>query len=206
MAWPSVEATAGSTPTDISAPAEPPVATKTSVVTEVPAPLVVPAPKQTMLLSGTEVALRLRTELTTKEKLLKVGDRFDLETVDSIKLGTLTVIPAGTRAIGEITSVRNKGMWGKSGRFEARLLHLQTPDRNIRLAGAFTDKGTSGGWGAVGATLLSPVILPIGGFFVTGTSARLPAGTIVKSYLDEDVPVVTTSHASAEQPSVHLVQ
>jgi hypothetical protein len=148
---------------------------------------------QTKLASGTELSLRLRSELTTKDKILKVGDRFDLEAVDPLKIGSTTVVPAGTRAVGEITFVRNKGMWGKSGKFNARLLFLQMGDRNIRLAGTFDDKGTSGGWGAVGATLLSPVILPIGGFFVTGTSARLAAGTIVKAHLDEDVPVAITT-------------
>lgn len=139
------------------------------------------------LYQGTEVSLRLLRELTTKGKVLKVGDRFDLELIDGLKVGTETVIPAGSRAVGEIMSVRNKGMWGKSGKFNARLMYLRVGDRNIRLGGTFDDKGVAGGWGA---GLTTAFIFAPAGFFMTGTSAKVEAGSIVKGFLDEDVPFV----------------
>lgn len=79
--------------------------------------LVIGGPPPTQLNQGTEFSVRLLRELTTKDKALHVGDRFDLETIDPVRLGSVTVFPSGTRAVGEITSVRNKGMWGKSGKF-----------------------------------------------------------------------------------------
>lgn len=162
-----------------------------------PAPSVTLAPPAlNKLQQGTPVSLRLLRDLTTKNKALKVGDRFDLELVDPLKLGTTTVIPSGTRAVGEIMSVRNKGMWGKSGHFDARLMYLRAGDRMIRLAGSFDDKGVAGGWGA--AAVSGVVFLPAG-FFMTGTSAKVAAGTIVKGMLDEDVPVVIDT-AAAEKP------
>lgn len=148
--------------------------------------LIVGDPKPTVLTRGTPVALRLLRELTTKGKKLKVGDRFEMETVDPIKLGAATVIPAGTRAVGEITAVKNKGMWGKSGKFQARAMHLQLTDRTIRLSGEFDDKGKAGGWAA---GLTTAFIFAPAGFFMTGTSARLEAGTILPATLDEDVKV-----------------
>lgn len=39
--------------------------------------------------------------------------------------------------------------------------------------------------GVVGAI----VLIPIAGFFVTGTSAKIPAGSGVKAFLDEDLRV-----------------
>lgn len=155
--------------------------------------LVVGDAKPTMLIRGTPVSLRLLRELTTKGKMLRVGDRFDMETVDPLKLGTATIIPAGTRAVGEITFVKNKGSWGKSGRFQARAMYLQLPDRTIRLQGEFNDKGKSGGWGA---GLTTAFIFAPAGFFMTGTSARLEAGTIVQSVLDEDVKVIVSADTS----------
>lgn len=143
---------------------------------------------------GTEISVRLLRELTTKKKALKVGDRFDMELVDPIKLGSTTVIPSGTRAVGEIMSVRNKGMWGKSGHFDARLMYLRVGDRNIRLGGTFDDKGVAGGWGAAATSAL---FLPVG-FFVTGTSATVPAGVVVKGFIDEDVPVVINDAATTQ--------
>jgi len=135
---------------------------------------------------GTEVPLRLSEELTTKDKKLRVGDRFHLETAEPVMVQGVNVIPVGTPAVGEITEFRNKGMWGKSGRLAARILYMTVYGRQIRLSGTFDDKGVAGGWGA--AAVSAFVFLPAG-FFMTGTSARVPAGTVIKSFVEEDVPL-----------------
>ncbi len=74
---------------------------------------------------------------------------------------------------------------GQVGQHHARVLYLIAGDRQIRLSGALNDKGTTGTAGVVGAVAL----LPVAGFFMTGTSAKIPVGTPVKAFLDEDVPV-----------------
>lgn len=150
-------------------------------------PLVVGGTSPSHLSQGTEFSVRLLRELTTKDKALHVGDRFDLETVDPIKLGSVTVFPSGTRAVGEITFVRNKGMWGKSGKLQARLLFLRLGDRNFRITGQFDDKGASGGWGA---GLTSAIVFLPAGFVMTGKSAVVPAGAVIRASLDEIVPIV----------------
>jgi hypothetical protein len=146
-----------------------------------------------MLPIGTQVPLRLLEELTTENKALSVGDRFGLETSEPIVIQGVTVIPTGSPAVGEITEVRNKGMWGKSGRFVARLLYVTANDRRIRLSGEFDDKGTAGGWGA--AAVSAVVFLPAG-FFMTGTSARLPAGTAVSGLTSEDIPLALPAQSN----------
>ena len=80
-------------------------------VAQTSAPIVLGAAPQAVLHSGTEVMLRTTEELTTNGKMLKVGRRFNLETVDAISVNGQVVIPAGSHAVGEVTSVRNKGMW-----------------------------------------------------------------------------------------------
>lgn len=148
--------------------------------------VVVGAPDATVLRAGTEIPVRTRTELTTEHKALRVGQRFEVETSEAVLLNGQVVLPAGTTGVGEVTMVRNKGMWGKSGHFAVRLLYLRVGTREIKLNGTIDDKGTAGGAGAVAVSAL--VFLPAG-FFMTGTSARLPAGTAIKGFLDEDVPV-----------------
>ena len=108
-----------------------------------------------------------------------------------VRLGTAVIIPAGSQAEAEITDVRNKGMWGKSGRIEARVLNVRVGDRLIRLSGAFDDKGVTGTAGVVAAI----AFVPIAGFFVTGTSASIPAGAGVKSFLDEDLRIAPAAAA-----------
>jgi hypothetical protein len=150
------------------------------------APIVAPVVTSAILRVGTEVPLRLSEELTTKGKKLRVGDRFHLETSEPIMVQGVNVIPVGSPAVGEITDIRNKGMWGKSGHLSARILYVTVNGRQIRLSGAFDDKGVAGG---VGAVAVSAIVFLPAGFFMTGTSARIPAGSIIKSFIDEDVPL-----------------
>ena len=166
-----------------------------------PAPLVVgAAPQSPALHAGTPVALRMKEQLTTKDKAARVGQRFQLEVADPILVDGQVVIPAGASATGEITEVRNKGMWGKSGRIAARLLYVRVGDRQIRLTGTFDDKGTTGTAGVVGAV----AFVPVAGFFVTGTSATIPVGAPVGAFIDEEVPLAfaAPSRSPAAAPIV----
>lgn len=157
------------------------------------APIASPSFNSAVLRTGTEVPLRLSEELTTKGKHLRVGQRFHMETSEPVIVQGVTVIPVGSPAMGEITDVKNKGMWGKSGHLGARILYVTVNGRQIRLSGAFDDKGVAGTAGVVGAVAL----VPVAGFFVTGTSAKVPMGTIVKGFTDEDVPLTMAAAAAA---------
>lgn len=156
------------------------------------------AEQRPTLRAGTSVPLKTLTELSTKGKKLRVGDRFNLEVAEPVMVNGVTVIPVGSPATGEITSVRNKGMWGKSGAIEVRMLYVTVNGRQIRLSGATDDKGVTGTAGVVGAV----VLLPIAGFFLTGTSAVIPAGSSVTGFVQEDVPL---SFAKSAAPAPMVV-
>jgi hypothetical protein len=64
----------------------------------------------------------------------------------------------------------------------------------VRLTGTFDDKGVTGTAGVVGAA----VLIPLAGFFMTGTSAKIPMGSGAKAFLDEDLAFRTV----AVQPQV----
>jgi hypothetical protein len=93
----------------------------------VAAPALVPVVAQTQSTSeavlhvGTEVPLKLSEELTTKGKKLRLGQRFRMETTAPVIVRGLAAIPVGSPAVGEITEVRNKGGWGKSGHFTGQI-------------------------------------------------------------------------------------
>jgi hypothetical protein len=163
-----------------------PVASQ-AVIQPAPAvPIAAPTMTNAILRVGTVVPLRLSEQLTTKGKKLRVGARFHLETSEPVMVQGVNVIPVGSPAVGEITDIRNKGMWGKSGHLGARILYVTVNGRQIRLSGAFDDKGVAGG---VGAVAVSAIVFLPAGFFMTGTSALVPAGTIIKAFVDEDVPL-----------------
>lgn len=137
------------------------------------------------LRAGTSIPLKMSEPLTTNGKKLKVGQRFQLETSEAVTVDGQIVIPAGSPATGEVTEVRNKGMWGKSGRINARVLYVRANGRQIRMTGQLDDKGTTG----TGAVVGSLILLPVAGFLMTGTSANIPLGAPVTGFVDEDVSV-----------------
>lgn len=145
--------------------------------------VIAPTQQENVLRAGTEIPMVTREELTTKKKKVKSGQRVQLAVATDITQNGVVIIPAGTPGVGEVTEVRNKGMWGKSGYIAVRILSLRVGDRQIRLTGTFDDKGVTGTAGVVGAVAL----VPIAGFFMTGTSAVIPTGSPVKAFLDEDI-------------------
>ncbi len=156
------------------------------------APVAATATTMSTLRAGVSVPLKMAEALTTKGKKLKVGQRFQLETAEPVLVDGNVVIPAGSPAVGEITEVRNKGMWGKSGRIGARVLYVRANGRQIRMTGSLDDKGTTGTAGVVGAVAL----LPVAGFFMTGTSAEIALGSPVTAFVDEDVSVAIAPAAA----------
>lgn len=162
-----------------------PAPTPAIIAPAAPRAVIISPPAESVLRAGTEVPLIMAESITTKGKRLRPGQRIRMQVASDVRLGSAVVIPAGSLAEGEITDVKNKGMWGKSGRIEARALNVRVGDRMIRLTGTFDDKGVSG----TAAVVTSIVLLPLAGFFVTGTSANIPAGSGVKAFLDEDLRI-----------------
>jgi hypothetical protein len=135
---------------------------------------------------GTPIHLATDVDMSSQDN--RVGDRVDLRVLDAVSLNGHTVIPVGTRGVGEVTLVRRKGMWGKSGRLEFRPLYIVLGGRQIPISAhqMTKEKGETGTAGVVA----SIVVLPLAGFFVTGTSARIPRGSTVDAELSQDLPVV----------------
>lgn len=153
-------------------------------------PVILAPANGSVIESGTEIVLRLREELTTDKKKLKPGYRFQMEVAEPLRLNNQIIIPSGTPAIGEVTEVRNKGLWGKAGYIEARAISMRTGGRTIRLSGSFNDKGAAG-----------TDIIPVVGFFTPGSSATIGSGSIVKAFLDEDIVVAQPPAPAPAKPS-----
>jgi hypothetical protein len=169
-------------------PAQPTQQPASPQATIAPSPgraVIIAPPTESVLRAGTEVPLVMAESITTNGKKIRVGQRIRLQVASDVRLGSAVIIPAGSLAEGEVTDVKFKGMWGKSGRIEARALNVRVGDRLIRLSGTFDDKGVTGTAGVVTAI----VFLPVAGFFITGTSANIPAGSGVKAFLDEDLRI-----------------
>lgn len=162
---------------ETTAPAPVAAAQQTMVVPTAPT-------SNTVLPQGTNIRLRSLSELHSQHN--RVGDRFDLEVSEDVMLNGVVVIPRGSPGVGEVTVVRHKGMWGRSGRLTTRLLSVRANGVTIPINGTVAERGETGTAGVVASIL----VVPVAGFFVTGTSAVLPVGTGFSGVTLSDVPVV----------------
>ena len=124
-------------------------------------------PDASALRAGTSIQLRLDEELGTRTPV-GVGQRFQMEVVEPVMVSGQIVIPAGSPAIGEVTAIHNRTMWGQGERIDARPLFVHAHGRDIRLTGRFHRKGST-------------------------TSRPAP----IRAVLDEDVPVAFVSSCTA---------
>lgn len=146
-------------------------------------------PTGNVLRAGAPIPVVLSEFLTTKGKGLKVGQRVQLEVAQDVLLNGRVVVPARSPVEGVLTHVRNKGMWGKSGAIRLHINSVNINGSNIRLKGDMDTRGETGTAGVVGAI----VVLPIAGFFVTGTSAEMPLNMPGRAFLDQDIALAPAS-------------
>lgn len=159
------------------------------------APAVAPAPA-TVLREGTQIHIATRDELTSKTA--KQGDPVELVVTEPVVVDGITVVPAGSRAIGEVAHAKGNGLLGKSGKLDINVSEVVAGGRNIPVRGQRDAKGQNGAVGAVGAAV---VFLPLA-IVVHGKEAKIEAGTKVDVYVDRDVPVVTGVAAAPAEPPV----
>lgn len=136
-----------------------------------------------VLRAGAPIPVVLSEFLTTKGKSLKVGRPVQLEVAQDVLLNGQVVIPARSPVEGVLTEVRNKGMWGKSGAIRLHIKSVNVNGTNVRLKGDMDTRGETGTAGVVGAL----AVLPVAGFFVTGTSAEMPLNMPGRAFLDQDI-------------------
>ena len=154
-----------------------------------------------VLRAGAPVPVALSEMLTTKGKSLKVGQIVRLEVAQDVLLNGRVVIPARSPVEGILTEVRNKGMWGKSGAIHLQMTSVSINGIAVRLKGDMDTRGQTGTAGVVGAI----VVLPIAGFFVTGTSAEMPLNMPGRAFLDQDIALASAAQASMSVGSGSLV-
>jgi hypothetical protein len=111
------------------------------------------------LRAGTPIELRTVDALDSGNH---AGTRFQLEVANPVMKDGKILIPAGSPAIGEIVTVRDRDEPGRTSRIVARLVSVKVAGRTVRLAGGLDDTGTS-----------------LVGVIPTGTSAR--------GFVDENV-------------------
>ena len=152
---------------------------------QVPPPAAASAEGMLTLAAGTPITLAVAQEANSSTH--RAGDPIQLTVLNDVRVGDMVVIPRGTPAAGEITWRTGKGAFGKSGKLEFSLRHIDLNGQRIPVSGDYRQEGE-------GNTIATGVaILAVGVFagFVTGKRARLPVGRELMSQLVQPVDFTT---------------
>ncbi len=160
--------TAASTP----GPAGPAAATMSPAVT---------APVR--LAEGTEIVLRFNDRLSSETAAQ--GDHFSVTLDEPIKLADGTVIAAGYRGVGEITSALHKRMMGKGGQLDVRLDYLSIGDTKVPLRASSEEKGKN----SVGTTVALAVLFGPLGLIKHGHDVEIEPGRKITAFVNEPTDI-----------------
>lgn len=122
---------------------------------------------------ATLVRLSLKDSLTSATN--RADDPVRFEVTEDLKVGDLVVIPAGSTASGHVVEARPKAAFGRSGKLNLTVDHVDAPDgTSVRLRATSTQKDSSG------SLLMTPFNL------VLGKDISIPKGTQFNTYVDGD--------------------
>ena len=134
--------------------------------------------KELYVSAGTPLVVSNNTRITTKSHQIEVGDRFYLTTVYDVVVDGIVAIPKGSAVVAQVTWRTGKGIFGKSGKFDFEMRHVDVRGQLIPLAGKFRQKGSGNTAATSGVAIagLATGVGIIGGFFITGKSAEILPG------------------------------
>lgn len=136
-----------------------------------------------LVAAGTVIDL-VTTNAVSSKKNVK-GDLLYLKVASPLMVDGVTVIPAETVVVGQLSEADQRGAFGKKGKLAVQLLYAELPGGTVRISGTLAAKG-KGGAGDAAATAAAFLLLP---FVATGRSAEIPAGSLVSGRLDRDLRI-----------------
>ncbi|SRR6266568_2192531 len=140
-----------------------------------------PSLEKNLLREGADVQLKFAESLSSKTA--SDGDPVVLILDSDLKVGSVVVAKAGSKAFGEVTNAKKSGMMGKAGELNIRLNYLKVGDNKIRLRGTKAKEGESGTTGAVVLTVLFGPI----GLIKHGKNIDIKQGTALLAYVADDI-------------------
>lgn len=139
-----------------------------------------------VLPANTEILVAMNETITTRGKRFSEGDTFEMSVVHDVMLGDYVVIPKGSRAIGWISWLTSKAVYGKSGKMEITIEYVQVGNRRIPLTGRHRQEGEGNTAATVAVAATFGLVY---GLLVTGKSGSIYTGTHFKAYTREDLPL-----------------
>lgn len=149
------------------------------------APVATPEASEAVLPANSEIALSLNE--TVNSKTHRVGDKVAFTVVQDVKVNGRTLIPQGTRAIGQVTRRTGRGGFGKSGKMDVTFRYVDYNGQHIPIEGRHHQAGEGRTAATVGAVVAAGII---GGLVVKGKNARIDQGREFTIRTAEAIPAM----------------
>lgn len=170
----------------VAQPAPPPLPVAQPVGASAVGRMTVPA--------NTPITVRMNSELHTQRN--REGETFYATVASDVVHNGYVVIPAGSRAIGRITWITQRGMFGKSGKMDISIDAVELGSMRIPTVGTFRQEGEGNTVATVGAL----VVVPVAGFFVNGRSGIIPAGRELQIHTNSNFDIAIAQPTPVTPP------
>jgi hypothetical protein len=140
------------------------------------------------LADGTPVKLRLME--TMSSATAQVNQNVHFQTLETIKINGITVIPKGATAIGTVTAAQPKRRLGRGGKLDITIDYVRLANGEKAELRAVKDVKGGGHTGAMTAGLVATglIVWPAAPFFLFmhGKDITIPEGTEITAFVNGD--------------------
>ena len=148
-----------------------------------------------ILREGTPVRMRLGRTVSSSDA--NVGDTVDFETLDDVKVGSITLIPKGSSALGTVTEAVSKRRMARGGKLSINIDYVRLPNGGkLPLRGVQAGKGGGHVGAMTGAMVATAVVFfpaaPLF-LFMHGKDMTIPKGHEVTVYTNTDYEITSST-------------
>lgn len=136
-----------------------------------------------VLKDGSDVKLKFAESVSSKTA--NEGDTVNLLLDEDLKVGSIVVAKAGSKAVGTVTNAKKAGMMGKAGELNMRLEYLKVGDERVKIRGS---KGKEGEGKEGTAVALTVLFGPLG-LIKHGKNVDVKEGTPLTAFLDQEYTI-----------------
>lgn len=133
------------------------------------------------LQTGAEVPVKMLETISSADNRWQKDSRFDLVTTQDIKLDNETIIPDGSKGIGRIICIANRGAADISSIIVIELEHLIAGQRRIPIDGTYIQLGHGATFEYLGSSCDGDAV------FASGKSAVIPLGRKLTAKLEANL-------------------
>jgi hypothetical protein len=130
---------------------------------------------------GNEVPVKMLETISSADIRWQKDSRFDLVTTQNIKIDNETIIPDGSKGIGRIICIANRGAPDNSSMIVIELAHLIAGQRRIPIDGTYIQLGHGPTLEYRGSSCEGDAV------FASGKKAVIPVGRTLIAKLEADL-------------------